>query len=324
MFCVGLGYFSQHKTVAAIPSSKYLLHYYLPREKPKKEKDGKEGKKKEVAVSKQLVAMPVDLPARPVDLAASDSPDPVRLLEEFLHTKSDKKRLLLVEGMSALFGILRVLRHNKKRLAGVIVFDNPSNLFDYDIPILDAERIRDGVWWKRKAFLDSDIHRTLRDYESIKVKLKKIKKIRRKLVADPSSSKTKKAEAEAKANRPRGGLHSFITDLDALIGKTPRRDKILRSLIGYLAGVEKKSAYKKTVKYLTDDLEVDAGLLKSYKKFLYSPQGTDLFSVFYYHNKGDSFRALQSEFKHLSLDDWETLSEWVPPTEKYKFFTKPA
>lgn len=318
MFVIGMGFFSQHKVVASIPNARYALHYYLMREKPRKAPKKHNKKKLETPV----VELPKDLTVGPVCLASSDSPDPDALLSDFLKQKTDKKRLLLVASMNAVFHILDVLKENKSKIAGVIIFDNPSNLYDYSIPIIDADHVRAGQWWKKKSLLEKDIIHVLKEYEEVKFKVKSLKKIRRKLVDAPEESPSAVlVKGEKKA---RGYLRLFMSDIDKLVPKAAKREEVLKSVFGYAVGVEKKTQFAKTLRLLQSKYGADRKLLKGFLKYMKSKAGKELFKVFYLHAKGNSFKSLQGDHQSLVLDDWMTLGEFVSPTETHKFFATPG
>jgi hypothetical protein len=101
------------------------------------------------------------------------------------------------------------------------------------------------------------------------------------------------------------------------------KGRIIRSIFGWVVGVEKKSNFDDAVKKAFE-CGVSKRTLQSIGSFMEKPKGKELAIAFYLCINGKKFRALQAKYKHMSLADWITLNEYTPSTCKYKFFRKPT
>jgi hypothetical protein len=304
MMMAGVAYFSPHRVVETL-APKYTLHlfrYYV--KKPHK------GRKKKVET---------------VSVEDTKNAEEIDSLKKFLPGLGETPKILLVDGIESFFAIRKAfkLERNRKSLYGIIIFDNPSNLFDYSIPVLDAERVQEGMWWKRKDFLEKTLLKEVKARSGEKTNPAKIKPIRRAKISDWVDPKEAKHGEVRGSNKARGFISHFIQGVKVHVAGEDVDDKsLLRIVLGFFLGVESKPDYIAAVKTL-----LTHGVLKkqirSLEKYAKTKHGSHLISVFYLSQKGKSFANLQREFKGLVMDDWLVLQEYVPSTTKHKFFRKP-
>lgn len=307
MMLVGVAYFSPHRIVEAL-SPKFKLHlfrYHLKR--PHKGR-----KKKEVEA---------------VSVEDTKNIEEIDKLKEFLPGKDegDLPKILLIDGVESFFPIRRAfkLERNRKNIYGIIIFDNPSNLFDYSLPILDAERVKDGMWWKRKDFLEGALFKEVKARAKDKTNPVKLKPIKRPKVSSWVDPKENKPGEVKSSNKARGFISHFIQAVKVHIDSEDGEDKrLLKVVLGYFLGVEGKNDYIAAVKTMLSH-GIPKKQVKSLEKYAKTKHGSHLISVFYLSQKGKSFANLQREFKGLQMDDWLVLQEYVPSTTKHKFFRKP-
>lgn len=310
MFIAGISYFSPHKVTEAI-ASKYRLHLFLHLRK----KIHKGRKKK------------VEGPT-PEELRNDES---VQAVKDFLPGKDPegKEKILLVAGMDSFFAVRKAfkLERNRKNVVGILVFDNPSNLFDYHIRVLDAEKVKEGMWWKRQDFIETALLKAVKDHiadKKLQVDVVKIKPIKRKKFSSDGENKT--GEEVKGSGKVRGFISHFIQQLKVHLDDDddPGVEKrMLRIVLGNFLGVVPKSEYEEAVKILTSKYEVQKKLLASLDKYAKSKHGDHLICTFYLTQKGKSFAMMQREFKSMVMDDWLVLQEYVPSTTKHKFYRKP-
>lgn len=300
MFLVGIAY-SSHHIVTELLLRKYKLHlFHLPQKKEIK------GRKKKVD----------DSPSQEDKLQ-----EVTNGLKEFLPGKDKLPKLLLVEKIEALLKIRKAfkLERNRRGIEGVLVFDSPSNLFDYSIPILDADRIKVGMWMKKKGFLEGGIFKDIKAHLRDNVSVAKVKPIKRKKI-----SSWEEGSKEIKpTNKVRGFIGQFIQSVRIHIDDGEEKI-LLKSVLGRFLGVEGKPEYQATVEALTQKYDVPKKLITGLEKYAKTKSGDDLIKTFYLMQKGKPFASLQREFKYMHMDDWIVLQEFVPSTCKYKkFYKKP-
>lgn len=305
MMIAGVSYFSPHRCVEVL-SSKFKLHLF--RYHVKRPQKGR--KKKEVEA---------------VSAEETRNEEELSELKEFLPGKDELPKILLVDGVESFFpirGAFKMERY-RKNLYGIIIFDNPSNLFDYSLPILDAERVKEGMWWRRKDFLENTLLKEVKARGKEKSNPLKLKPIRRKKISNWVDPKEARSGEVRGSNKARGFISHFIQDIRVHIESEDGEDKkLLKVVLGYFLGVESKADYHDVVKKLLSH-GVHRKQIRSLEKYAKSKHGSHLISVFYLSQKGKSFSNLQREFKGMVMDDWLVLQEYVPSTTKHKFFRKP-
>jgi hypothetical protein len=227
-------------------------------------------------------------------------------LTQFLEAKTYLSAVLLVNRAATLVQFSHLLRRHARRIYAVLVCDSLAELLAHSIPLLDGTRTA-GTWWRTAGTVAELLSAKLARHRNTL----KLARLRRRTVVVTDA-----------ATVAHGTLAKFAATVTTTIGQPKRVTRLLRAVYGRLVGTVSAREFKATLTILRTR-HVPETALAELLRYQHSPKGRALQLVFYRMQRGDDFRELQIQHKHLDMDDWLVVNEIWSAVEPHALVSRP-